>query len=163
MKRILIASPVRKPPHILAEHLRSLERLDCGGVEVAYLFLDDNDDRESYGFPLFDMWSGTHYCDDAQWTAHTRHFPFLVRYTPDFQYSWTNARIHGGRFPSNAAELPAAASGLRIRHYGWSRPADRIAKHERYRDIDPDYRFSDRAQMDSILDPLPNLVRWCDE
>lgn len=117
-------------------------------------------DVHVYGFPLFDMWSATHYRDDAQWTAHTRHFPMLTRYTPDFQYSWSASRLHCGRFPSNLAELSGAGSDLRIRHYGWARPEDRIAKHKRYTDIDPDCTFGDRAQMDSILDPAPILVPW---
>ncbi|ASS73730.1 glycosyltransferase [Tumebacillus algifaecis] len=45
--RVLIVSPVRQTPEILQEHLRSLERLDSTGLELEYLFWDDNSVEES--------------------------------------------------------------------------------------------------------------------
>jgi hypothetical protein len=42
--RILIISPVRQKPAILQHFLEGLHRLDTTGLEVAYLFIDNNDD-----------------------------------------------------------------------------------------------------------------------
>jgi hypothetical protein len=45
--RILVAAPVRQKPAILAEFLRGLDGLKLEGLQVSYLFVDDNDDAES--------------------------------------------------------------------------------------------------------------------
>jgi Glycosyl transferase family 2 len=46
-KRILIASPVRQVPGILAEFLRSLSELDSSQLEIEFFFIDDNDALDS--------------------------------------------------------------------------------------------------------------------
>ncbi len=43
--RILIAAPIRQEPEILAEFLNSLSELDTKGLEIAYLFIDNNDNK----------------------------------------------------------------------------------------------------------------------
>lgn len=45
--RVLIASPVRQKPAILHHFLEGLRRLDTTGMEVAYLFVDNNDDAQA--------------------------------------------------------------------------------------------------------------------
>jgi hypothetical protein len=45
--RVLIASPVRQKPVILQHFLEGLQRLDTTGLEVAYLFVDNNDDSQA--------------------------------------------------------------------------------------------------------------------
>ncbi|EFM08410.1 glycosyl transferase family 2 [Paenibacillus curdlanolyticus YK9] len=45
--RLLIASPVRQSPAILALFLHGLLLLHADGIEVAYRFIDDNDDDRS--------------------------------------------------------------------------------------------------------------------
>ena len=45
--RVLIASPVRRKPAILAEFLRGLGGLDLSGLAVDFAFVDDNDDAAS--------------------------------------------------------------------------------------------------------------------
>lgn len=45
--RVLIASPVRQKPAILHHFLEGLRRLDTTGMEVAYLFVDNNDDAHA--------------------------------------------------------------------------------------------------------------------
>ena len=45
--RVLIASPVRQKPVILQHFLEGLQRLDTTGLEVAYLFVDNNDDPQA--------------------------------------------------------------------------------------------------------------------
>ena len=45
--RVLIAAPVRQKPAILQHFLDGLQRLDTTGLEVAYLFVDNNDDPQA--------------------------------------------------------------------------------------------------------------------
>lgn len=114
------------------------------------------------GFRLFDFWSDTHYRDDAQWTAHHRSWPFMFRYTPDYEYTWNTNRLHTGRFPMNIGGMLQQSTQIRIKHLGWARAADREAKYQRYLTIDPEMQYCDKSQMDSILDAQPHLVPWLD-
>lgn len=45
--RVLIASPVRQKSAVLYHFLEGLRRLDITGMEVAYLFVDNNDDAHA--------------------------------------------------------------------------------------------------------------------
>jgi hypothetical protein len=45
MTTILVASPVRQKPAILKEFLWSLENLDTTGLTVAFVFIDDNEEK----------------------------------------------------------------------------------------------------------------------
>ncbi|MCM3194107.1 glycosyltransferase family 2 protein [Priestia megaterium] len=47
MKRVLIGSPIHQKPEILEHFLISLERLDKEECEIQYLFIDDNENKES--------------------------------------------------------------------------------------------------------------------
>ena len=111
-------------------------------------------------FKLFDFWNETHYRDDAQWTAHQRGWPLMIRYTPDFNYAWRETSLHCGRFPANVLELPHVWTDLRVKHFGWARPECRRQKYDRYRAIDPDMKFCDADQMQSIMEDSPHLVEW---
>jgi glycosyltransferase involved in cell wall biosynthesis len=113
-----------------------------------------------YTFRLFDFWNETHYREDRYWQAHRTYRPFLVRYRPDFDYQWQETPQHCGRFPRNILELRVAANPLRIKHLGWSRPADRVAKFRRYRELDPEGRYGVLEQYRSILAPRPHLIPW---
>jgi hypothetical protein len=46
-KRILVASPIREKPGILWEYADSLLNLDKEGIKADFLFIDDNEDKES--------------------------------------------------------------------------------------------------------------------
>lgn len=46
--RVLVASPVRQSPFILKECLYNLARIDCTGIELDYLFVNDNVDELSF-------------------------------------------------------------------------------------------------------------------
>ncbi|MEJ5293882.1 MAG: hypothetical protein WHT28_01425 [Fimbriimonadales bacterium] len=46
-ERVLIAAPVRQQPEILQVFLEAQRQLDTAGLEVAYLFVDNNDDPRS--------------------------------------------------------------------------------------------------------------------
>ncbi len=45
--RVLVISPVRQKPAILEHFLEGLRRLDTTGLEIAYLFIDNNDDAHA--------------------------------------------------------------------------------------------------------------------
>ena len=47
MKRVLVGSPIRQKPSLLAEFLRSLGELRSADLEITYYFVDDNKDAES--------------------------------------------------------------------------------------------------------------------
>lgn len=111
-------------------------------------------------FRLYDMWSATEYREDAHWNAHTKSWPLLLRYKPDFAYQWRDTPQHCGRFPYNIGTLPRGTPEFRVMHLGWSTPADRAAKYERYRRLDPDAIYGIAAQYESILDHSPRLVAW---
>lgn len=130
-------------------------------TEIRSLLYDA--DFDVLSFRLYDMWDENHYRDDDCWRAHRCYRPFMVRYLPGFRYEWRETPIHCGRFPKNITELKTATSELRIKHLGWIRPCDRLAKYRRYKEADPQGRYGFREQYLSILDPKPNLRAWIEE
>ncbi len=113
-----------------------------------------------YSFRLYDFWNETHYREDSLWNAHMRYRPFLLKYKSDFPYEFNKTNQHCGRMPYNVFQLPNQLSDYRVKHYGWAKEEDRIAKYNRYLALDPDGEFGSMAQYQSILDPNPNLVQW---
>lgn len=118
-------------------------------------------DTDGYCFRLYDFWSETHYRSDRYWCAH--HFYkwlFLIRYQPQqTPYYWGETPQHCGRFPIlNLQKI--RRSNLRIKHYGWAREEDRIAKYNRYKKLDPEAKYGWKEQYESILGPNPNLIPW---
>ena len=111
-------------------------------------------------FRLYDFWNEDYYRDDAIWCAHNTYRSFLVRYKKDFNYTWRETPQHCGHFPKNIYELPAGASAMRLKHYGWAKQEDRIAKYYRYLQLDPGCKYGWQAQYDSVLDANPNLTKW---
>ncbi len=122
--------------------------------------LAGNPEVDVYYFRLYDMWDDKHYREDEYWRAHHYYRPFMARYLPGFPYRWQEIPLHCGRFPENITELRGAKSTLRVKHLGWMKPADRLAKYYRYKKLDPEGRYGIMAQYLSILDPKPNLVAW---
>lgn len=118
-------------------------------------------DVDVYAFPLYDFWDETHYRDDQYWRGHRcSSFAMLVKYSDRITNTWPDRRQHCGRFPSSIRDLRIKPSPLRVKHFGWSKEGDRIAKYKRYKKLDPDAEFGWREQYESILDPNPNLVAW---
>lgn len=116
-----------------------------------------------WGFHLHDMWSPTHYRDDQYWRSHHFASYFLIR--PDalvFGASWSEKRHHCGRIPQQANVLVGHDSGYRIKHMGWARPDDRIAKYHRYKQFDPDGKYGWPEQYESILDENPATKEWAE-
>jgi len=116
---------------------------------------------DAYYFRLYDFWDETHYRDDALWCAHHYYRPFLIRHIPGkTEYHWQETAQHCGRFPREIRDLSYTLSHLRLKHYGWSKAADRIAKYQRYKQLDPQGIFGSSAHYESILDEHPHLVEW---
>ena len=121
-------------------------------------FLLGHPELNWFGFPLYDLWNDRqHYRDDPLWTAHHLIWPLLVRYRPGFPYHFRRRAHHCGRLPENALVDPGAASPLKLLHLGWLDPADRQAKYDRYRRLDPEGKWGSLAQYESILDSAPQL------
>lgn len=122
--------------------------------------LSNSSQVDYLSFRLFDLWSETQYRDDPLWQAHKWYRPFIVRNIPDFQAQWQETPQHCGRFPKNIMDLRGDTSPLRIKHLGWVRPQDRLAKYYRYKRLDPNGTYGNLEQYRSILDPKPNLIEW---
>ena len=116
---------------------------------------------DAFGFRLYDFWDENHYREDKYWQANKIHRIFLVRYRPDIPYTWsTETAQHCGRFPSTVQKFIAGITPFRLKHYGWAKEEDRLAKYERYKILDPEAKYGIQGQYDSILDSNPNLVAW---
>lgn len=120
----------------------------------------NNKEVDGYLFRLYDFWDNENYRDDILWCAHNTYRLFLIRYQENFIYKFKNTAQHCGRIPYNCINLPYSISDLRIKHYGWAKESDRIAKYNRYMELDPKGEFGDMNQYKSILDKNPNLVKW---
>ncbi|MCR8868936.1 glycosyltransferase [Peribacillus frigoritolerans] len=126
--------------------------------EVRQLISDQEVDV--YCFRLYDFWNETHYREDEHWCAHQYYRPFLVRYREGFECKWNDRPQHCGRFAENVFELPHKLSDIRLKHLGWVKKEDRMAKFKRYRELDPDGTYGSTEQYQSILDENPNLIRF---
>lgn len=117
-------------------------------------------DIDFFSFRLFDLWTENHYREDQLWQAHKWYRPFVVRNIPNFTAEWQETPQHCGRFPKNIINLRGETSPLRLKHLGWLRPQDRLAKYYRYKQLDPNGIYGNLEQYRSILDPSPNLIAW---
>jgi len=138
------------------------EMFEEDGPQQLRDLLNHSLDVDHLSFRLFDLWTETHYREDQLWQAHKWYRPFIVRNIPDFQARWQETPQHCGRFPQNITDLRGGTSPLRIKHLGWLKPQDRLAKYYRYKRLDPNGRYGNLEQYRSILDPNPNLVLWKD-
>jgi glycosyltransferase involved in cell wall biosynthesis len=124
-------------------------------------WLMDNNSVDAYCFRLYDFWKDGYYRDDEYWSAHHRYTPFMIRYQPYFKYRFKNFRQHCGRMPKNILMLPFVnLPTIKVKHFGWLRDDDKINKYNRYRLLDPNGKFGNLKQYDSILDKEPNLVKF---
>ncbi len=131
---------------------------DRFGVEVQALMEDPESDL--FSFRLYDFWNERAYREDQYWQAHLAYRPLLLRYRPEFAYSWKESNQHCGRLPENVFALPNKISPLRLKHFGWASIEDRINKFERYMRLDAGGKDGSLAQYFSIVDEHPRLVEW---
>ena len=122
--------------------------------------LINNQNYDFYCFRLYDMWNATDYREDKYWNAHSIYRPFLMRYQPNFNYTWKETSQHCGRFPINTFFFSKATSEFRVKHLGWATQEDRIEKFKRYALLDPNAIYGIKEQYDSIMDTNPNLIKW---
>jgi hypothetical protein len=113
-----------------------------------------------YTSHLYDFWNSTHYREDQYWNAHFYHKIFLVRFVPEYKYTWQNTPQHCGRIPNNITELRGLYTDMRLKHFGWADEESRVKKYKRYMELDPNGVYGNIEQYNSILDPNPTLVRW---
>lgn len=125
-----------------------------------------NQDRYDWvSFRLYDMWgSRQYYREDELWQAHRRQTMTLVRYFPGFPYLYPERAHHVPRLPATCAALQGLTTDLRIKHLGWAGPLEeRVQKYVRYKKLDPEGKWGNIAQYESILDLSPSLVEWKEE
>lgn len=115
---------------------------------------------DAYGFRLYDMWNDQEYREDRFWESHKSSRMFLLRYRPEYPYTWKETTQHCGRFPYNLEQIPRCNSDYRIQHFGWASREDRNEKYDRYRRMDPEAFYGVRGQYDSLLDSYPHLIAW---
>ncbi|WHH58248.1 glycosyltransferase [Petroclostridium sp. X23] len=122
--------------------------------------LIDQPTFDYYSFRLYDFWDDLHYREDSYWQAHKYYRTFLVRYQPNFNYTWHETPQHCGRFPNNINMLEGCQCNIRLKHYGWATEALRREKYKRYMELDPEGKYGNMNQYRTILDPNPNLIKW---
>ena len=113
-----------------------------------------------YAFRLYDMWDESHYREDFYWGAHKYYRPFLIRYQPNFNYTWEEKPLHCGRIPENIFSLPGCICYVRLKHFGWSTIELRQSKYIRYLEADPEGKYGNLQQYQSIMDERPRLIKW---
>lgn len=84
--RVLIAAPVRQKPVILQHFLEGLQRLDTTGLEVAYLFVDNNDD--AHASQMLRAFTG-----QAGAPVHRLRVPVAEPYQRTETHHWTESLI----------------------------------------------------------------------
>jgi len=126
---------------------------------IKYIFKTVSTQIDAIGCKLYDMWSTREYRDDKYWQAHKHYWAMAVRYKKDYDYTWFDKTLHCGRLPKNAAQsmLPTQ---IPIMHMGYALESERIKKHNRYMEIDPDGKNGILEQYKDILNDYPNLVRF---
>jgi glycosyltransferase involved in cell wall biosynthesis len=122
-----------------------------------------DDECDLYSFRLYDFWDDNHYREDPLWLAHLTFRPFLLRYNKDFPYFFKHTSQHCGRMPDNVYLQSNKNSHYRVKHYGWATKEDRVAKYNRYMELDPNGTNGSLDQYESILDENPNLLEWQEE
>jgi hypothetical protein len=122
--------------------------------------LIDQPNIDHYSFRLYDMWDNNHYRDDGYWQSHNYYRIFLLRYQPNYNYLWNEIPLHCGRLPQNLYDLNGCICYVKLKHFGWSTEELRKEKYSRYLGLDPEGKYGNVKQYESILDQNPKLVKW---
>ncbi|MCY0886363.1 MAG: glycosyltransferase family 2 protein [Firmicutes bacterium] len=118
-------------------------------------------DYDAVAFRLFDFWKGEEQVRvDGAWNPWNRFSPLLVRYRPELPDTWPDQVIHCGRLPLAYRELVTFQSHLRVRHYGWARGGEHLAKYLFYRERDLAQYGRVSAHTESVLAPRVTLEPW---
>lgn len=137
--------------------------IDCDemlyGIDNLPALLDQTN-YDVLGITFFHMWNETQYRVDKAWTPNKSYR--LFRYYPGGEF--TKRKMACGSEPTYVPELIRRGrvlweTGLCMKHLGYLRDGDKIAKHKRYMEIDAG-TYHARAHLDSILDLKATLVDW---
>lgn len=142
-----------------ADELFDSNHLDYINWVFKHLYKYPIENIDGIGFKLFDMWNDTHYRQDNWWTAHFRYWCMAVRYNKNKIYTWSNKKLHCGRFPLNSS-AKMNPTNIPIIHMGWSTEKLRKEKYERYMKIDGKNKNGLIGQYQSIMDNNPNLIEF---
>ena len=117
----------------------------------------------SIGFPLFDMWSATHYRDDAWWNAHKRPLShvFAANVSDHHPWEWDAAQghMHYPKVPDNMpTPVVPGAMQCGIAHWAYYTPELREQKWLQYGRIEG-LSARERFHADTIMDPSPHLTK----
>ena len=107
----------------------------------------DRDGHDAYFVPWLELWEPSHYRADGVWGAKRK--PCLFRSSRDHVFDDRRIHSHWASLPMPEGGWPAADA--RIYHLRMIDPADRIARVERYRGLDPD-RVWQPIGYDYLLD-----------
>lgn len=135
------------------EILYGTEQLKGGLEQTAYDVL---------GITFYHMWNDTQYRTDKLWAPVTSSRLFRFFEGGEFR----NRKLACGSEPTYVQELIRRGrflpnTPLRMKHLGYVRDEDKIAKYQRYMELDGG-AYHNRAHLESILDPNPTLVDWED-
>ena len=117
-----------------------------------------NDGVDGYSFKYYDMWNENEYREDQYWHSHYGFRPYIMRYINGLDYKFKQTNQHCGSFPLNYYQCTYANVFVKIKHYGWADKESREQKYERYMRLDPDGKFGNINQYNSIMDENPNLL-----
>lgn len=116
-------------------------------------------------FRIFDFWkSMTHYRVDGLWNPWNRFSPLLVRYRPEWSFSWPDMQLHCGRIPLEyrLRRVNRLQSDIRLKHFGWADEKDHIKKYMLYSQKDADGRLQAKSHLESVLSKSVKLEKWVD-
>lgn len=117
-----------------------------------------------YSFIFFNFWSSsTHYRTDKLWGPNPGVTSIrMIKYDPNYPYTWRQSRLHCGSVPSNIFQKQTGLkTPYRVKHYGYAGPReDHERKYNFYIERDPDSELCPRSHYDSILDLSPGLAPW---
>lgn len=123
--------------------------------------LIEQDDYDAVDFRIFDFWGGeTHFRVDGAWNPWPRFTRMLVRFKPGIHYGWLNQRIHCGRLPVQCREFSHFCSDIRVKHLGWTNPAEFEPKYQFYRERELEVFGKVSPHAESILTPTVELEEW---
>jgi glycosyltransferase involved in cell wall biosynthesis len=122
-------------------------------------------DQNSYdvlGIEFYHMWNETQYRVDKLWAPVTS--SRLFRYYPGGEFA--QRQLACGSEPTYVQTLIQQhrtywQTGFRMKHLGYARDMDKVAKYQRYMELDGGV-FHNRNHLESILDSHPTLIDWVD-
>lgn len=139
--------------------------IDCdemfyGAENLPFYF--NQSDYDVLGVTFYHMWNNKQYRVDKLWgpTVSSR----LFRYKEGGQF--LDRKLACGSEPTYVQEAIRARRFLpqtpfRMKHLGYILDYDKVAKHERYMELDQG-RYHNLDHLNSIIDTQPTLIDWKD-